>query len=73
MSLADLDTRDRTTRCSVGLALRDLQDDDADTLQKWLDSIDYSARKISEMMAQYGSPISTQQVGRHRRHECGCW
>lgn len=76
MRLADMETQPitGTPRCSIGAALTSLDDEDADTLQRWLDDPDKSARWIKWALgeAECRVTVGLQTVGRHRRNECSC-
>jgi hypothetical protein len=58
--------------CLIGTALAELDNERAGQLRAALLSVKYSGRVISEVMTDWGRPVSRSVVGSHRRKECDC-
>lgn len=62
----------KLTRCSVGRVLATLPEADAHALIDYLADGTYTSSNIALALAANGTPVSLQQVGRHRRGQCEC-
>ena len=61
-----------TKRGGCGIARLDLTDAERAILDAWLADDRYSARRISERLAEDDYQVSYQIVSRHRAGTCGC-
>ena len=63
----------RGPRCTVSVALDQLDRDDRHTLVAWLGDPDITARRIAAAVQSATSlSLTVTTVHRHRRQECGC-
>jgi len=63
----------RGPRCTVSVALDQLDRDDRLTLITWLDDSAITGRRIAAAVrSATGLALTVTTVHRHRRHECGC-
>jgi hypothetical protein len=59
-------------RCTVGIALSQLPDDEREELEAALANSDYMHSVISSVLVARGHNVGRGAVSHHRRGRCGC-
>lgn len=75
MALADKEpsTRPNRLRCSVGVMLSEMPDDDRKTAESWLANPVYSAPALLSRFQDEDYICKITSIGHHRRKRCSCY